>query len=568
MSEERRSGKAGSLRNRGLRIETAIGIVVIGCGIGGLALVTTLGLAWTSVDQRSTKLSYDTVAIEDLRRIDDELAAWATKVDLVLGSGQTWFMPDLERAGERLHALLGRMEWPVTVEISSDLDSYVSREIARLHEAVVDFGVGRTDRLSQALAASDMEFTELLERFHVADVQIQGTLKQERIALDVARNVLRTTTWVAMGMYLLFIVILWRWASATIIRPLGGLARATRRALDSGHSLAVDPVGPREVRMLTQSVISLTDTLESTVSERTASLEEMAELRRVILDTVPLPLAHIGVDGTLLSCNAACETFLRSTPADVIGQPVDELPLGPLLRAADGEHEVVDVEGRSRNVHVVTATVSGNVGWVLCLIDVTERVEHAMRLRSMLWELDHRVRNSLAAIQTLVNMERGRLDPLGADLSDLSGRIQSMARAHELLGVAQWSGVELREAVEIILNPWVAADDVTIEGVAVRLSADRAMPICMLLNELATNAVKHGSLSVSTGTLRVAWMLKSDYLSLTWEETGGPPVDGEPTSTGAGLELIRGFVEHQLAGSLTINWRPTGLQAIMGFKAV
>ena len=565
----RRRGKVASSPTGGLRIGTSIGIVVIGCGIGGLALATTLGVAWSVVDERSTKLSDDTVAIEDLRRIDDELAAWATKVDLVLGSRQTWFMPDLERSGERLHALLGRMEWGIALEVCGDLDLYIDREITRLHEAVVDFGVGRTDRLSKALAESDKEFTGLLQRFHVAEMQIQGVLIQERLELNTARDVLRTTTWLATGLYLLFIAILWRWASATITRPLGGLARATRESLKSGQSLAADPIGPREVRMLTQSVTSLTDTLESIVYERTASLEEMAELRRVILDTVPLPLVHIGVDGTLLTCNAAYESFFGiRKPSDVIGHSVDELPLGPLLEAADGEHEVVDGEGRRRTVHVFTATVSGDVGWVLCLIDVTESVEHAVRLRSMLSELDHRVRNSLAAIQTLVEMELGRLRPLGFDLSELSGRIQSMARAHELLAIAQWSGVALRESIEIIVNPWASDDGVMTEGVDVRLSPEHAMPVCMMLNELATNAVKHGALSVPAGTLRVAWVLNADELSLTWTEAGGPPIDGEPSSTGTGLKLIHGFVEHELSGTLTMNWLPAGLQASMRFKAV
>ena len=559
-------GKAAQ-QTSGLRIGTAIGVVVFGCCIGGLALAISLALAWTSVDRRSTKLSQDTVAIEDLKRLDDELAMWATKVDLVLGSGQTWFMPDLERAGTRLHTLLGRVQWDAAKEIRSDLALYIDREIARLQEAVVDHGENRIDRLAEALAASDMEFDDLLERFRKADVQIQSMLTQQRSELDVARTTLRTTSWVATGVYLLFIVILWRWASAKITRPIAELALATRESLDSGTQLAVSPIGPHEICMLTESVTSLTDTLESTVQARTESLKEMAELRKVILDTVPLPLVHIGVDGTLLSCNAACESFFGSTSADAIGHSVDKLPLGPLLQAGDGEHVVVDGEGRKRTVHVFTATVSGDVGWVLCLTDVTERVDHALRLRSMLWELDHRVRNSLAAIQTLVDMERASLQPLGADLGDLSGRIQSMARAHELLAVSQWSGVALREAVEIILNPWAAAQEVAIEGVDVRLSAERAMPVCMLLNELATNAVKHGSLAVSTGTLRVEWVLKSGDLLLTWTEAGGPAIDCEPTSFGSGIELIRGFVEHQLEGVLTMNWLPSGLQVSMRFKA-
>ncbi|MBT7350981.1 MAG: hypothetical protein HN811_00815 [Phycisphaerae bacterium] len=562
-----RTGNADP-QDYGLRITCSLAIVVIGCAIGGLALATSLWFGWTSVDQSSTKLAHDTVEVEDLKRLDDELAMWATKVDLVLGSGQTWFMPDLERAGARLHTLLGRLTWDAAKEIRSDLALYVDIEIARLHEAVIDFGEGRSDRLRESLAKSDEEFSGLVERFHKVEAQIQSVLTQQRAELVVARATLRTTSWVATGIYLLFIAVLWWWASKKITGPIRTLAQATRRSLQSGQPLAIEPIGLREVRILIQSVTALTGGLEATVHERTESLKEMAELRRVILDTVPLPLVHIGMDGTLLTCNAACESFFGSTAAVAIGNSVDELPLGPLLRAGDGEHVVVDGEGCKRTVHVFTAPVSGDVGWVLCLIDVTERVDHALRLRSMLWELDHRVRNSLAAIQTLVDIERASLQPIGADLGELSGRIQSMAGAHELLADSQWSGVALRKAVEIILDPWVGGQETTIEGVDVQLSAEHAMPVCMLLNELATNAVKHGALSVLTGTLRVEWVLQSGDLSMIWTEAGGPAIAGEPTSTGSGLELIHGFVEHQLAGSLTMNWLPRGLQASMRFKAV
>jgi two-component sensor histidine kinase len=165
-------------------------------------------------------------------------------------------------------------------------------------------------------------------------------------------------------------------------------------------------------------------------------------------------------------------------------------------------------------------------------------------------------------------MEIGRLRPLGVDLSELSGRIKSMGRAHELLAIAQWSGVELRESIEIIVSPWAPEGEATIDGDNVRLSPEYAMPMCMMLNELVTNAVKHGALSVPTGTLRLAWTLKSGDLSLTWTEAGGPAIDGEPKSTGMGLNLIRGFVEHELGGSLTMNWLPEGLRVSMRFKLI
>ena len=131
----------------GLRIGTAIGVVVAGCGIGGLLLATMLAIAWTWVDHRSTELSRDTSAVHDLRRLDDELAEWATKVDLVLGSGQTWFMDDLDRAAARMRTLLEGMKWDAMLTIRGDFDWYLDRELARLDETAANFDLPRRSRL-------------------------------------------------------------------------------------------------------------------------------------------------------------------------------------------------------------------------------------------------------------------------------------------------------------------------------------------------------------------------------------------------------------------------------------
>ena len=402
----------------------------------------------------------------------------------------------------------------------------------------------------------------------MANAEIQGILSVQRVELNQARRILNIVSWVATGLYLAFIALLWRWASATITRPLETLARATRDSLKTGGPLAVESSGPREVRMLTQSVLSLTGSLEAIVQERTVAIEAMAELRRVILNTVPFPLAHIDVNGILLTCNDSYEAFFGvATSTDVIGRSVAELPLGPLLEMDGDEHDVTDGAGHRRTVHLITADVSGEMGQVLCLIDVTDRVEHATRLRVMLRELDHRVRNTLAAVQTLVDMERKRIQPIGADLGELSGRIQSMSQAHDLLAVSQWSGVALRRAVAIILRPWTSKHALTVEGVDVRLAAERAMPVCMLLNELATNAVKHGALSSPEGQIALEWVVDDGDVSLTWTESGGPLLDGQPPQQGTGLGLIHGFIEHQLGGSLEMEWLHKGLRVTMRFAA-
>ena len=553
-------------RRGGMYIKTAIGTVVLGCGLGGLVLATILAIAWSGVDRRSRELSHDAAAIVDLRRLDDELAEWATKVDLVLASGQTWFIDDLKRASARMHALLERMEWDALTTIRGEMARYLDREVDRLHDAIVAFGESRDEELQRHLEASDQEFTPLVNRFHQVDAEIQALIEAQRTDLERARATLGTVSWASTGAFLLFIAMLWRWATSRITRPLGELAVATHKALQSGAPLEVNPTGPMEVRMLTASVMSLTGSLEGLVEDRTRAIETMSELRRVIIDTVPLPLVHIGVDGTLLTCNRACEDFFGVTErATVIGRAIDTLPLGPLIRSGAGERTVVDGAGRTRTVIVVMASASRELGRVVCLVDVTDRVEQAAKLKSMLRELDHRVRNSLAAIQTLIDIERGKSAQSDVHLSDLSGRIQSMARAYELLAVSQWSGVNLQEAVYIIMKPWASAHDVQINGVEVRLRPDRAMPVCLLLNELVTNAVKYGSLSTATGSVSIRWRVSGGRVNLTWEERGGPALAGPPPRTGTGLSLVEGFVEHQLGGQATLQWNPEGLQASFQF---
>jgi len=552
-------------QHKTLRIRTSIGLVVAGCGIGGLVLATVLAVAWSGVDRRTEKLSVDTAAIVDLRRLDDELSAWATKVDLVLGSGQTWFMEDLERAADRLHRILERMKFDAFQTLTRDLVSYIDVELARLHAAVIDFGDGRADRMDVAHAESVSEFGPLLERFHRIDREIQLLLELQRSELASAHKLLSTVSWAATLLYLLFLSLLWRWSASRITRPLVELAEATRQSMETGAPLSVDPTGPREVRMLTASVQAMTGTLEDAVQSRTADIESMADLRRVVFDTVPLPLAHVGADGTLLGCNRACEQFFAvDRVADVLGRPVRDLPLGVVMDFGAGEHPLEDGHGRKRIVNVVMADVPRARGIVVCLIDVTDRVAQERTLRSMLSELDHRVRNTLAAIQTLVDMET-RSGQVGD--GDLSGRIQSMARAHDLLAASRGESVELGEAVDVILRPWLADCNVQTTGPRVEMRPDRSMPICMVLNELVTNSLKYGAASQPGGCVDVTWTERAGDVTLDWVESGGPPIAAPSASSGTGIGLMRGLVQHQLQGTLTLDWRAEGLRARIQVQA-
>jgi two-component sensor histidine kinase len=147
------------------------------------------------------------------------------------------------------------------------------------------------------------------------------------------------------------------------------------------------------------------------------------------------------------------------------------------------------------------------------------------------------------------------------------GRLDAMAAAYTLVSRESWTDVSLREILEIELRPYVRSSNTMMQGPEVRLLPRVALVLGMAAHELATNAVRHGALSVTSGEVAVSWHLETDIagtaLVLTWNETGGPPV-APPQRRGFGLSLLERSVEQELQGSVKLTFGPDGLNARFG----
>ena len=192
-----------------------------------------------------------------------------------------------------------------------------------------------------------------------------------------------------------------------------------------------------------------------------------------------------------------------------------------------------------------------------------EAEEHLVLL---LREVDHRAKNALAVALSLIRLAPRDVPP-DEFAATAEGRITAMARAHALLARGAWTGAELMALAESELP--AHAGQVRLAGPPARLSAEAVQPVAMLLHELATNAAKHGALSVPGGEVRIAWeFLPADRaLRLTWTERGGPPVAGAPARRSFGLRLMTQLAERQLAGRLGFDWAPQGLCATLTLPA-
>lgn len=205
------------------------------------------------------------------------------------------------------------------------------------------------------------------------------------------------------------------------------------------------------------------------------------------------------------------------------------------------------VDGNDRVVRVSGVT-----------IDITERKRAEQRQSLLSREVDHRGKNALALVQSIVRLTRA--DSIRDYSQAVEGRIAALARVHTILSLSSWEGAEFSGLIEEELAPFVTknAHRVTATGPKVRLEPSTAQTLALALHELATNAAKYGALSSLGGRIIVTWKVVDGALELEWKEEAGPKVE-TPSSRGFGTRSVIASIETQLGGRAVFDWRPEGL---------
>lgn len=197
----------------------------------------------------------------------------------------------------------------------------------------------------------------------------------------------------------------------------------------------------------------------------------------------------------------------------------------------------------------------------------TTRTKLAQQNAAMLIdELNHRVKNTLATVQSIVTQAvRNNSDPMIVRES-IESRIAALSRSHDLLARDKWEGAGLHDLVDQALEPFSVtegrAERFTVEGVNVRLSPKATLALGIAFHELATNAVKYGAFSNEAGTISIRWTIESKdggrWLCLRWRESDGPPVKA-PSRKGFGSRVIEQGLAHELNGKVDVDYAPSGM---------
>lgn len=194
--------------------------------------------------------------------------------------------------------------------------------------------------------------------------------------------------------------------------------------------------------------------------------------------------------------------------------------------------------------------------------DITERKRAEERQILLAEEVDHRARNVVAVVQSIMRLTRA--DSIDDYIGALDGRIGALSNAHRLLAGSRWEGADLTRLVEEEFAPYRASGNERVKsrGPNILLPPATAQTIALALHELATNAAKYGALSVDPGYVELTWQTEPGKLELVWTESGGPQI-GPPDRRGYGSRAIVAGIERQLGGLVNFDWQASGLRCTL-----
>jgi PAS domain S-box-containing protein len=358
------------------------------------------------------------------------------------------------------------------------------------------------------------------------------------------------------------------------------------RRADGAYRWAIDAAAPRFGEDGTYlghvgSVLDITDRKQ--VEERLRASE--AEFRAVT-NATPALVWTCSSDGNITYMNERWHEFTGQRVEDALGfgwastaHPEDAKRVLPYWQRCVETGEIYEGEMRYRRRdgeyrwHAFRALPhTGSDGavekWFGISVDIHERKQWEEHRELLINELNHRVKNTLAIVQSMAAQSLRQLsEESRPKFQAFEDRLFALARAHDVLTRENWEGAELREIINEVVEPYLRqkTKHIEIEGPRLRLIPRIALAIAMAIHELATNAAKYGALSVPSGCVFITWTITSNgvpHLDLRWQERDGPPVVA-PTRRGFGTRLIERSLAQDLGGNVRLTYEPAGVMCVM-----
>jgi len=346
---------------------------------------------------------------------------------------------------------------------------------------------------------------------------------------------------------------------------------------------ALIPVTPKALAL--PGLAKINAQLQHEARERQAAehaLRESEAWLRAVVDSAGEGILTVDESGRIATFNPAAERIFDCEAEAAIGSKVvDFVPrFQELTGLCQDSGLAIDARSSVRQefrgvradggdfpleLTVGETRVKGRTVRICVVRDITDRKRLEDQQGLLMAELSHRVKNTLATVQSIAMQTVRFSDSLAEFQPSFEGRLQALAQAHNLLTAGKWEAIGLRDIVERELQPHAGNGmaRVIVNGPNLALRPKASVAIHMALHELATNAAKYGALSTESGQVEIWWELSNTSLPaelrLHWRESGGPPVK-PPRRQGFGTQLIKTAVEYELDGVADVQYHPDGVR--------
>ncbi|HZG46925.1 MAG TPA: HWE histidine kinase domain-containing protein [Allosphingosinicella sp.] len=363
---------------------------------------------------------------------------------------------------------------------------------------------------------------------------------------------------------------------------------AARRIANAISSLATaaGPSGAGELAGLIPSGLTDVDAVGAALASARRSLQETEERYRRVFEQTSDLIIIADLDQVITDCNPAAAAAVGLARDEAVGRgiaefiaPADFERTSQKLRQKieHGGTTRYDVQVRSRsgewlyweiNSGLIQDPFGAPVGLHVVGRDITERRRFEDHQRLLVNELNHRVKNTLAIVQSLAQQSFKSLVSPEEARRAFDARLTALAAAHNLLTRQSWEKASLKETLSAAIAATAGdrSSQVELRGPDLALAPQTAVSVAMAAHELCTNAIKYGALSLDAGRVSVHWEIlqsgEEPRLHLEWEELGGPPVEA-PKRKGFGSKLIERGLSSELRGTVKLEFLSSGVRCTL-----
>jgi len=308
-----------------------------------------------------------------------------------------------------------------------------------------------------------------------------------------------------------------------------------------------------------------------------ASLEERLSFEKSILDSALDAIVTVDMKNIVLEWSPSAQEVFGYSREEILGKDLTILippeyhaghrrgmdnfkksGTGPILNKRI-EIEAMNSKGKRFPIELtVSPFIFENEQYFTARIrDISQRIIDEKLQQSLIYELDHRVKNTLAIVMAMVRLTK--FDNEKDYVRKIQNRISALEKVHSEVAENKWTGVSLEDIVTNQVTPFSSHSNFDIDGPFLIVKPTAAQAIGIVLHELCTNAIKYGSLSVKEGSVNISWEFQEKNVCFKWIEVNGPPILEAPKRKSFGMVMIETHLASILGQNVALSWNKEGL---------